>query len=131
MTKDQDQTNKDEFDIFIANTIYPDAKGIFKAHTEPIEVLKDNCIIALDTNVLLLPYNTGRESLKRIGEIYKKLVETKQLIVPGQVAREFAKNRANKLAELFQQINRKSDAPNLQKGHYPLLESLDIYQEVI
>jgi hypothetical protein len=52
--------------------------------------------------------------------------------LPGQVAREFARNRANKLAELFQQLSSKRNSPqNLQKGKYPLLESLPEYQQSV
>jgi uncharacterized protein YutE (UPF0331/DUF86 family)/exonuclease VII small subunit len=74
----------------------------------------------------------GKESLSQIRETYRKLVTATRLIVPGQVAREFANNRANKILELFQQLNRKqSSIPNLQKGKYPLLESLSEYKETI
>jgi exonuclease VII small subunit len=59
------------------------------------------------------------------------LARNGQLIVPGQVAREFARNRATKLAELFQQIVRRANVPNLQKGKYPLLESVKEYQELV
>ena len=40
--------------IFIANTIYPDARSIFSFQLEPIENIKDHCYVVFDTNVLLL-----------------------------------------------------------------------------
>lgn len=83
----------------------------------------------LDTNALLVPYGTSKESLEQIRQTYATLVAEKRLIVPGQVAREFAKNRANKLRELYQQLSRKRDVRQLQRGRYPLLESLDEYQK--
>jgi len=85
----------------------------------------------LDTNVLLVPYDTSKESLNQIRQTYATLVAEKRLIIPGQVAREFAKNRANKLRKLYQQLSRKRNVGQLQKGRYPLLESLDEYQQTV
>lgn len=53
-------------------------------------------------------------------------------MVPGQVAREFAKQRANKLAELQDQLgNKKSQVVKLHTGRYPLLEGEDEYQQAL
>ncbi len=121
-----------EFDIFISNSVYPDATPIFTYSPKSLDKIKDDCIIIIDTNALLVPYSIGKEGLEQIKRTYKKLVSEKRLFLPGQVAREFARNRANKLAELFQQLNSKRNSPqNLQKGKYPLLESLPEYQESI
>jgi DNA-binding NarL/FixJ family response regulator len=79
-----------------------------------------------------VPYTVEKKSLDEIRRVYAQLVNEKRLIVPGQVAREFAKNRANKLTLLFQQLSRKiSGLPQLQKGKYPLLESLEEYQQAV
>ncbi len=86
----------------------------------------------LDTNVLLVPYGIGKDSLQKISETYENLIHDERLIIPGQVCREFAKNRANKLTELYQQFNRKiNKLDKLQKGKYPLLESIDFYDKVV
>ena len=122
----------DNFDIFIANSIYPDAEAIFKAHLKPLHEIKDDCMVILDTNALVVPYTISPKSLNEIHSVYTKLVKAKRLIVPSQVAREFAKQRANKITELFQQLSRKVNSlPQLQKGKYPLLENLPSYQEAI
>lgn len=124
--------NQVSFDIFIASSIFPDAESLFSTYIKPLEVIKNTALVVLDTNALLVPYSIGKESLSQIKETYKKLVEAEQLLVPGQVAREFANNRTNKILELFQQLNRKQNSmPSLQKGKYPLLESLSDYQETI
>lgn len=120
-----------KFDVFVAESIFPEAGQVFSARYEGIDDVKGDCLITLDTNALLVPYAIGKESLQQIGETYAGLIAENRLIIPGQVAREFAKNRANKLAELFQQFNRKLNVSNLQKGRYPLLESLEAYQEAI
>lgn len=124
--------NHSSFDIFIANSIFPDAEPLFATYIKSLEEIKNTALVILDTNALLVPYSIGKESLSQIKETYKKLVEAEQLLVPGQVAREFANNRTNKILELFQQLKRKQNStPNLQKGKYPLLESLSDYQETV
>lgn len=123
--------NTGEFDILIANSIYPEAEAIFTTRLRPLEEIKDDCYIVLDTNALLVPYGTGKESLDQIRQTYATLVAEKRLVVPGQVAREFAENRANKLRELYQQLSRKRNVPQLQKGKYPLLESVNEYQQTV
>ncbi len=131
MGKEPNGSGRDQYDIFIANTVYPEAANIFRAHMAPLDSLKETCLVVLDTNVLLLPYGTGQESLQTIAETYRKLAGAERLVMPGQVAREFARNRAIKLMELFQQIATKARAPNLHKGNYPLLESLQEYQQLV
>jgi hypothetical protein len=112
--------------------VYPDATPIFTYSPKPLDKIKDDCIIIIDTNALLVPYSIGKEGLEQIKRTYKKLVSEKRLYLPGQVAREFARNRANKLAELFQQLSSKRNSPqNFQKGKYPLLESLTEYQQSV
>ena len=126
------ETNENNFDIFISNSVYPDAESIFTARLQPLEEIKDDSFVVLDTNALLVPYTISPKSLGEIRETYENLVSKSRLIIPGQVAREFAKQRANKLSELFQQLNRKlSNLPQLQRGKYPLLENLPFYQDAI
>lgn len=119
--------DKNEFDIFIRNSTYPDAEGIFSFVPRPLKDIKDDCLIVLDTNALLVPHTTGKESLQQIGNIYEKLVSAGRLFVPGQVAREFADNRVNKIRELYQQVATKKI--NIGLGNYPLLDSVLQYQK--
>lgn len=129
---DKKKENQTSFDIFIANSTFPDAESLFEIYIKPLEVIKNTALVVVDTNALLVPYSTGKDSLSQIKETYKKLAKTKQLLIPGQVAREFVTNRADQILTLFQQLNRKqSSTPTLQKGRYPLLESLSDYQETI
>ena len=121
---------KDEFDIFIANSTYPDVRSVFTP-LQPLNQIKDDCFIVLDTNVLLTPYTIGQEDLlEQCRKTLKPLSSQKRLIIPGQVAREFAKHRANKLAELYQQLSKK-EVPSMRKGKYPLLSSLEHYKEIV
>ena len=87
-------------DIFTANKVYPDAKGLFYKSFQSLAQVRDNCIVVLDTNALLVPYGISKNSLSQIANTYRILAEAKRLIIPGQVAREFAKNRPVKIAEI-------------------------------
>lgn len=130
MPEEKKKSQDENFDIFAVYQTYPDAAKIFTARLKSLQDIKNNCVIVLDTNSLLVPYNTGKDSLEQIKRTYESLSARKQLIVPGQVAREFARNRANKLVELFQQLNRRANT-RLQIGKYPLLESLEDYQNAL
>jgi len=63
--KDRNKKRKaeGEYDKFVLNTVYPQADAIFATHLVPLSELKDNCLIVLDTNALLVPYNTGKDNL--------------------------------------------------------------------
>jgi hypothetical protein len=128
-----DNTKKEDVDIFIANDVYPDPLQIFNSKFKTREEIKNDCFIVLDTNALLLPYTTSKATLEGLKKTYTKLISEKRLIVPGQVAREFAKNRAIKLGELYQNISDRRDNIKLPKqdDFYPLLGNLDIYKQAI
>lgn len=120
------------FDIFNASKIYRNPEHIFGTHQVALSQIKDNCIFILDTNALLVPYSTGAGSLTEIGKIYKLLKSKNQLLIPDQVAREFANNRPKKIGEMFDAINKKRNGiPNLSIGQYPLLEGMEGYTEAL
>lgn len=113
---------------FIARTIYPEASSVF-ALSKSLQDIKGDCVVVIDTNALLVPYLIGKNSLEQIRNTYRELSNHARLVIPGQVTREFAKHRASKIVEIFQQLNRKKNINPLQKGQYPLLDSLPDYQE--
>lgn len=129
-TQQEKQGNNNQI-LFPLNLIYPDAKKLFQTHTEPIEQIKDNCYIVLDTNVLLIPYKTGTKSIEEIKELYSKLIREKRLKIPGQVVREFVKNRPDELKNLYSSIETHMSSIQFSIiNNYPLLEPLDSYKKV-
>ncbi|QIR38817.1 hypothetical protein HCG51_20335 [Tolypothrix sp. PCC 7910] len=123
---------KENYDIFISNLVYPDAEAIFQFHLKSLDEIKDDCYVVVDTNALLVPYTVNPKSLQEIRNTYSQLVKSKRIVIPGQVAREFARNRANKVSELYQQLSRKRDAQGLPKLEpYPLLESMSEFKEAL
>lgn len=120
-------------DPFLAYRIYEEPSSLFSSHP-PIEDIKDECHIVLDTNALLLPYNTGKESLASISQTFERFVTGDMLTVPGHVAREFVKNRTRKIKDLFNAlVERRGRLQGFDdaKLRYPLLESLSEYQSLV
>jgi len=121
-----------EYDIFVNRKIYPDAAEIFATSLQSIENIKNQCLFVIDTNALLLPYTITKESINEIKRVYQILVDDKRLFIPGQVAREFAKNRPEKIKELFQKIIRKRDnMRQFSSGKYELLKDISEYKEIL
>jgi len=117
-------------DPLVRNTIFPEPGPLFEfAPVSLDEALKDG-IVAVDTNALLVPYTTGPASIDQISRTYDKLTKEDRLRIPGQVAREFADNRAQQIKALFQLISQKRNfSPNLAR--YPLLEGNKSYDALI
>lgn len=126
-----DKKPKESSDVFIAQQVFPDAEAVFTARLKSVNQVKRECLIVLDTNALLVPYTVSKESLDQIRQTYSRLISDNRLVIPGQVAREFAKNRASKIAELYQNLSRRRNALQFQMGSYPLLESLEDYQQAV
>lgn len=123
--------NEELSKVFIAEEILPDPSKVFTDEPLGIEKAIDDADIVLDTNVLLIPYGAGASSLSQISEVYEGIKKKNRLCIPGQVAREFAKNRPKKLAELFKGISDKVSMISLpEKLSYPILESVKEFQDI-
>ena len=119
-------------DPFLERSIFPDAAAVFVFRPASLSAIKDQAIVVLDTNVLLVPYTISPKTLNEISKTYTALRNAGRLAVPAHVAREFAKNRATKLGELYHQLSSKrSGIKLLQAGRYPLFEGVDEYQKVL
>jgi PIN like domain len=117
-------------DPLVRQRLFPEAAKVFEFAPKPLKQIFHEAVVVIDTNVLLVPYNTGKASLDQIRKIYQRLASEGRLRVPGQVAREFADNRAEKLKTLFQQLSRKRDT-SLTRSEYPLLEGIAAYAELV
>lgn len=126
-----DEKQKSADNIFILDSIFPDVEQVLNVDQLIPEQYKDDCVVVIDTNALLVPYTTSKESLTQIQAIYSKLATENRLIIPGRVIREFVKHRPEKLKELYQQLNSAISKSNqMQKQSYPLLEEFAEYQEI-
>jgi rRNA-processing protein FCF1 len=117
-----------ESDPFILNTVFPDAEAIFTFRPRSLEEIRDDCLVVLDANTLLVPYEAKQKPLAEVRRVYQELVKVQRLVIPAQAAREFAKHRAAKLGEIYQQLLRSSTSvQNIVLEHYPSLEAFEGY----
>ena len=109
---------------FSLEETFPDAEGIFFGGFESLTACASDAIIVLDTNVLLMPYSLGNQSILEIKKVYEKLISTRRLFIPERVAREFASNRAAKVAEIYASIQNKKNGKTKHEFNYPLINDL-------
>jgi hypothetical protein len=117
-------------DPLVRQRLFPEPVEIFAFSPARLQDALPDGVVVVDTNVLLVPYTTGRASLEQIRRTFDRLTKDGRLRIPGQVAREFADNRAEKLKTLFQQLSRKRDI-SLLRSEYPVLEGIPAYTEVV
>lgn len=124
--------SNDKNDIFIQNNILPNPSRAFSIETKNLNDLnKDEAIVVLDTNVLLIPFNLNNKTLEEIKNVYKKINNDDRLFIPGQVAREYIKNKPTKIGNIYKNLNdKKSEVKNTKKIDYPVLEVLESYDEL-
>ncbi len=114
-------------DPFFLNDIYPEPASLFSFKNRSVLEIVNHADIVLDTNVLLLLLSTGSRSISEVEKIYQKLINEKRLFIPAQVAREFVKNRPDKIKEIYHQINLKKQH-NIRISKIPLFGSIEEYQ---
>jgi hypothetical protein len=123
---------KAEVDVFSLESIFPDADAVFTFQFKTLAQIKDSGCFVLDANTLLLPYAAGSKALSEIKTTYKALIGQKRLLIPARAAREFAKNRTKKIAELHSAlIDQQSRQQSTSRDNYPLLEDSKEYQALI
>jgi transposase-like protein/rRNA-processing protein FCF1 len=116
---------------FLIEDILPDSSGFFEDEPLGLDVAIEDADIVLDTNVLLIPYGAGASSLSEVVEIYAEIKGRNRLYIPAQVAREFVKNRPNKLAQLYQGISDRISKLTIPESlSYPILESVEAFQNL-
>src|SRR4051812_1903243 len=75
----------------------------------------DEALVFLDTNTLLAPYRASNEALQAIRRTYQALRDQNRLVVPGEVAREFARTRPLVLTRLHNSLRTQIDSVQLNK----------------
>lgn len=124
------EDDKQNLPLFHLSEKFPDAQSIFTTSVPSLEEFKDEALIVLDTNVLLIPYEIQPKSLDEIKNTYNQLIKESRLFIPSQVAREFAKNRGEKIKNLHHNISLKQNV-SVKIESYQLLESDAEYQELL
>ena len=60
-----------EKDLFYLHKSFPEPDKIFSFTYKEIADVKDRCIFVLDTNVLLIPYFSSKDSIDDYKKIFK------------------------------------------------------------
>ncbi len=97
-----------EIDSFWLSEVYPDAGASLEFCQASVQQIRDNAIVVLDTNVLLLPYRLGAQSLGEIQKVLLKLAGGDRIFLPAQAAREFLKNRAGRVRDVLRELERQA-----------------------
>jgi hypothetical protein len=117
-------------DKFYLEKVFPEADKIFSTNLKTIDEIKDDSIYILDTMVLLVPYFTSKDSVQDFKKIFEKLKANGKLLIPARVAREFAKNRGQKIAETYNKIIESQERLNkaqITLEKFPIFETNDDY----
>lgn len=125
--------NSDERDteLELGRRTFPDAAAVFSWAAQTPEGIRDHCVVVPDTNVLAVPYELSHKPLTEISQVYQRLILEDRLLIPGQVAREFARVRIKKLGEmrasLSDRLSKIQTPPAV--GSYPILRELREVEE--
>jgi hypothetical protein len=121
----------DPKDYFLYRRLYPDNLSIISGHQINLEEFCKNAVFVLDTNSLLVPFNMGQESLNEIKRVYQQLLATKSLYVPAHTLKEFARQRSQKITELFTNVDSAlSSLPSIKDFNYPILGEMEAYKKL-
>ena len=116
-------TSKSKVDPFWLEKIFDKPDALFAFKCRPVEQIAGDSVFALDANALLAPYQIGSQSVAELETIYKRLASSNRLFAPAQAVREYARNRARKVADVYEQIHsRISSAPNVLPLNCPMLK---------
>ena len=121
-----------QFDLHTIKTIFPDPVSVFGFRLERLSEIKDKAIVVPDTNALLVPYRTPGQTLEQLRKLYRGLIQGNRFFVPGQVAREFARLRPNRIGEILKEWNdNKSRIHPIPSLSLPILSESNEYREFL
>jgi hypothetical protein len=122
---------KQEVDPFWNRTVFPDPVEALRFCSPAVNMLFADALFVFDANTLLAPYQVSNQSANEIERIYRDLAKHDRLFMPEQAAREFAKNRGLKLAEMHEEVSTlTSTLPKAEPIYCPMLEGVAEYQRL-
>jgi hypothetical protein len=121
----QDARTSDLDVVFDLEKRYPEVSELFAPYSVS-STDKQDVMVSIDTNALLLPYSVGKSDLKAIADVYRRLAKEKRLFLSARATREFIKHRDRKLAEMIKALD-----GNFHVATPTMLESLSGYKSMI
>lgn len=98
--------NAPKYDPFILEQTFPDPESVLKTLHSPVNKLTDNCLYALDANILLHMYLLDGDGLKDVEKHFRQLVAADRLFLPAQAVREFGRHRSGYVARAFEDLSK-------------------------
>jgi hypothetical protein len=89
-----------------------------------------NVIVALDSSVILSPYDISDKSFRSITSIYSSLKADGRLVVPAHAVREFAKRRDALLANLMGRLASQEQSADQAWLEYPFLQHVAKFKKL-
>lgn len=123
-----------ESDLFYEESLFPDPEAVFAFQPQSLDDIRDSAVVVLDANALLLPYTPDlqKKSLDDMERIFTTLISEKRLVIPEQAAREFAKHRSQKLADMYGKIEQRSNnLPSKGVESFRLWEGVEVYDKMV
>jgi hypothetical protein len=122
--------------MFILESLFLDVNNIFSPRVRPVKDIVYDCLVVLDTSILLDPYNYRTlDFIESFIDDFKKvlspLAKNKRLFIPGHVVREFAKGRGVILTGLYNNLMELKKPEGIQGIKSSLLATLAEYKELI
>jgi hypothetical protein len=115
---------------FLLEATFPDATNLFTSNVVTIEPDGD-FLVAIDTNVLILPYKIDAEDLSALSSTYRTLAKAGKLFLPARASREFLQHRDRKLADVVVGLNnRLSRLVPPEAKLSPILVGVEGYDEL-
>ena len=111
--------NRSDRDPFYRDVLFTDLESILSWNPSPLSSAISDCLVVLDTNVLLAPYQVDSKSLGQIITAYRTLADNDRLFVPAQVLREYAANRSGQILALRQRVRSASQRVSLPTLNVP------------
>lgn len=122
----------ESLDTFWLREVYPDAAATLAFAQSSMEGIKETCMVALDANVLLLPYRLGATSLNEIKDLFASLAIADRIFLPAQAVREFLKHRATRIRDVLRELgNQASQIQVVADRRAGFLEADPGYQDLV
>jgi len=128
--KEGGQPEADGIDPLLLKKVFPDAHEVFQFRPKSLDEIFPTAVFVLDTSTLLVPYGVGKTSLDEIEKLYRRLIDAKRMVVPAHVAREFARQRAEHIKDLFSALSKARNKSSASPITYPVLVQMDEYREL-
>jgi hypothetical protein len=128
--KEGQPSDAGDVDPHILKKVFPNAHEIFQFRPKSLDEAFAGAVFVIDTSTLLVPYGVGKPGLDEIEIRYRKLIDAKRLVVPAHVAREFARQRAEQIKNLFSALSEAREKSKVSATDYPVLMQMVEYSEL-